>query len=106
MTSNNDGSTSDPVFDFACFLAASARGALEEGTMAASLRLVDALGRLPTICKDLKDRDEFLSEMCLRVSSDTSGSFLGSRQKFIEMLDDIMKRFAEESVRRNGLEKR
>ena len=37
----------DKEFDFFTFLIASARGSLEEGVFTASLRLIDAAGRVP-----------------------------------------------------------
>ncbi len=91
------------IFDFASFLATSARGSLEEGTMASSLRLVDALAKLPEIFPDLKERDIFVSEMCELVSKNANSRFLTSRVKYIEFLDELTKRFAREIAGRNGL---
>ncbi len=94
---------SDSVFDYATFLANSARGSLEEGVFSASLRLIDALGRLPQIVPESIDSDSFLKEITEIVNRGKTTNFLESRDAYIKFLDEILKRFAQEIKKRNGL---
>ena len=94
---------SDIVFDYATFLANSARGSLEEGTFSASLRIVDALSRLPNLLPDIVESDPFLKDITEFANRGKTISFLESRDAYIKFLDEILKRFAQEIKRRNGL---
>ena len=99
-TENADG-----MFDLACFLANSARGSLEEGVLSASLRLIDAVARLPSVCTDSgRKRDEFLEEMSRFISQNMTQDFLVSREKYVAFLDQIVSRFGKEVAKRNGLQ--
>ena len=93
----------DQVFDFATFLANSARGSLNEGVYSASLRLVDSLSRLSTLFPEQIEKDEFLKEMTEYARKGMTKNFLGSREEYIGFLDEMLKRFAREIKRRNGL---
>jgi hypothetical protein len=93
----------DQVFDFATFLANSARGSLEEGVFSASLRLVDALSRLPVLFPDQVEKDEFLRGMAEYAKKEMTQNFLGSREDYLDFLDEMLKRFAREIKRRNGI---
>jgi Family of unknown function (DUF6092) len=94
---------SEIVFDYATFLANSARGSLEEGVFSASLRLVDALSRLPQILPEDIESDPFLREITEFANRGKTISFLESKDAYIKFLDEILKRFAKEIKKRNGL---
>lgn len=100
---NTDRKRNEELFEFASFLLSSSRGCLEEGTMAASLRLLDALSRLPSICPNEIRQDEYLAALCERVSEKMNGSFLRSSKDYVKLLDDLMKDMAQEICARNGL---
>ena len=93
---------SDPVFDYATFLANSARGSLEEGVFSASLRLIDALSRLPEILPEVEN-DEFLKEVTEFANQGKTKSFPESKESYIKFLDEVLRRFAREIKKRNGL---
>jgi Family of unknown function (DUF6092) len=101
--SKKEESKSDSVFDYATFLANSARGSLEEGVFSSSLRLIDALGRLPQILPESIMSDPFLKEITEFADRGKTTSFLESREAYIKFLDEILKRFAQEIKKRNGL---
>ena len=93
----------EQVFDYATFLANSARGSLNEGVFSASLRLVDALSRLSVLFPEQIEKDEFLKEMTEYAKNGMTKNFLGSREEYLSFLDDMLRRFAREIKRRNGL---
>ena len=93
----------EQVFDYATFLANSARGSLNEGVFSASLRLVDALSRLSVLFPEQMEKDEFLKEMTEYAKNGMTKNFLGSREEYLSFLDDMLRRFAREIKRRNGL---
>lgn len=93
----------DPLFEFAAFLAAAARGSIDEGGMGASLRFLDALGRLPSIFTADTIRDDFLSQISEFVKENMDQDFLESREKYINLLDQLQVRFAKEIRKRSGL---
>jgi Family of unknown function (DUF6092) len=99
----NEESKEEQVFDYATFLANSARGSLNEGVFSASLRLVDALSRLSALFPEQIEKDEFLKEMTEYAKSGMTKNFLGSREEYLSFLDELLKRFAREIKRRNGL---
>ena len=94
---------SDNVFDYATFLANSARGSLEEGVFSASLRLIDALSRLAQILPESVESDPFLKEITEFANQGKTTSFLETREAYVKVLDEILRRFAKEIKRRNGL---
>ena len=96
-------SKDEQVFDYATFLANSARGSLNEGVFSASLRLVDALSRLSVLFPEQIEKDEFLKEMTEYAKKGMTKNFLGSREEYLSFLDDMLRRFAREIKRRNGL---
>jgi hypothetical protein len=93
----------EKVFDFATFLANSARGSLEEGVFSASLRLVDALSRLAALFPDEVSNDQFLREITDYARTGMTRNFLGSRESYVNFLDEMIRKFAREIKRRNGL---
>jgi hypothetical protein len=99
---SNDNN-SDPTFDFATFLVNSARGSLEEGVFSASLRLIDALGRLSLILPDLIEADPFLKEIAEYAREEKTKRFLESKESYVRFLDELLTRFAKEIKKRNGI---
>jgi hypothetical protein len=96
---------SERFFEFASFLASAARGSVEEGGLGASLRFLDAMSRLPTLTAK-PNEDKFLGEMSDLIKKRMNADFLASREKYIELLDEILVRFAKEIRMRNGLDSR
>jgi len=86
-------------------LVSSARGAPEEGALTASLRLVDAAGRLadlPGVSTD--DRDaRFLSTLQTAIREGMTGSYLESEERYLGFLDHLVEMVADEARLRNGL---
>jgi len=103
LSKKEEESKPDAIFDFATFLANSARGSLEEGVFSSSLRLIDALSRLPQILPESIASDPFLKEITEFANRGKTTSFLESREAYIKFLDEILKRFAQEIKKRNGL---
>ena len=95
--------SSEQFFEFASFLASAARGSVEEGGLGASLRFLDALSRLPGLTAKAND-DKFLGEMSELIKKRMNVDFLVAREKYIELLDEILVRFAKEIRRRSGLD--
>ena len=90
------------VFEFAAFLAAAARGSVDEGGMGASLRFLDALGRFPAIVPQ-SDAEDFLKSVAAYIQENMSQDFLESREKYLKLLDEIQVKFAKEIRRRYEL---
>lgn len=95
--------SSNAAFDYATFLANSARGSLEEGVFSASLRLIDALSRLPEILPGEVNADPFLKEITEFANKGKTTSFLESKENYIKFLDEVLRQFAREIKKRNGL---
>jgi hypothetical protein len=92
----------DAFFTLAAFLVASARGAIEEGVFTASLRLLDAAGRLAQLSTSHVD-DDFLAELGRRLKDEGSEAYLDSSERYVAFLDEILARVATEGGRRSGL---
>jgi hypothetical protein len=98
----------DKFFDFFAFLVTSARGALEEGVFAASLRLIDAAGRLTDLVPSDSDGREqfnynFLREMRAKIKEGMTSDYLGSQERYVAFLDSILEELASEVRKRNNL---
>jgi 2-hydroxy-3-keto-5-methylthiopentenyl-1-phosphate phosphatase len=93
----------DLAFDYATFLANSARGSLQEGVFSASLRLVEALERLSQVLPDQVEADPFLKEIVKFVKEEKTRRFLVSKESYIGFLDELLQRFAKEIKTRNGI---
>ena len=103
MTHNPPIVTSDEaLFNLVTFLVASARGAPEEGAQTASLRLIEAAGRLATIASDITG-DRFLAELGDSIVRDCSTRYLGSVETYLDFLDEQLGCVAREVRRRNDL---
>jgi hypothetical protein len=103
-----DGSSQPPrspdaVFDLLSFLVSSARGALEEGVYTASLRLLDAAGRLAALATE-QGADDFVARLGEQIRAEGTASYLESAETYIAFLDRVLSEVAGEIRRRNGLE--
>ena len=93
----------DKVFDFFAFLVTSARGSLEEGVFTASLRLIDAAGRLPDLFTSQSRDDKFLKEIQSKIREGMTKDYLGSEERYIAFLDSLLENVALEVRKRNNL---
>jgi len=93
----------DPFFRLTAFLIASARGALEEGVVTASLRLLDAAARLTSIAREYVD-DDFLADLGRSVAEAGPAAYLESTERYIGLLDEVLAAVATEGARRAGVE--
>lgn len=92
------------MFDFFAFLVTSARGSLEEGVFAASLRLIDAAKRVTELQPSGAEKDQFLTEMQLLIKNGMTKKYLGSEERYVMFLDSILEKLGAEVRRRNSLE--
>jgi len=95
----------DRLFELAAMLVSSARGAPEEGALTASLRLIDAAGRLADLpAAGATERDRrFLSSLQLAIRQGMTGSYLESEESYLSFLDRLVEFVADEARDRNGL---
>lgn len=91
------------LFDLVVFLVSGARGAPEEGAYTASLRLIDAAGRLARIAATADD-DQFLAELGERVGAAAGTRYMESTESYVAFLDGVLGEVAREVRRRNGLD--
>jgi hypothetical protein len=92
----------DPLFDLTSFLAVSARGTLEEGVYCGSLRLIDAIRKAIRAYPNAS-KDPFLAEMSSFIDSRFENDYLESEKKYVAFLDEIVAKFADEILKRNGV---
>ena len=90
------------MFSLTAFLASAARSGLEEGVFAATLRLVDTISRLLDLFPELLE-DEFFNETNVLLKENLTTTFLLSEEEYIEFLDNLLRRFATEVCKRNGI---
>ena len=98
----NSSPDPDALFDLASFLAVSARGTLEEGVYCGSLRLIDAIRKAIRAFPNATN-DPFLAEMSIFIDSKFEKDYLESEEKYIAFLDEIVAKFADEILKRNGV---
>jgi hypothetical protein len=91
------------LFDLVAFLVSGARGAPEEGVYTASLRLIEAAGRLAGIAAE-DGSDEFLRDLSARIREGATTTYLQSEEQYLAFLDDVLRTVAGEVRRRNGLD--
>jgi hypothetical protein len=84
------------------FLATAARGGLEEGVFTATYRLADTIRRLLELFPGYLD-DPFFLEVKETLEGNLSRAYLMSEAEYTAFLDDLLRRFATEVRRRNGL---
>jgi hypothetical protein len=98
MSPNDDRS----FFELTAFLVSSARGALEEGPVTASLRLITAAERLAELAPK-HCGGGFVQELGEQIANDATTSYLASRERYETFLDATLAAVAAEVLRRNGL---
>jgi hypothetical protein len=103
MSQSPPPDSADPFFALATFLVSSSRGAIEEGVFTASLRLLDAAGRLAALAAEHVD-DPFLAELGRLVQADGAAAYMDSAETYVAFLDDTLVKVAAEASRRSGLE--
>jgi hypothetical protein len=92
----------DPVFELVSFLVSGARGAPEEGVYTASLRLIEAAGRLSRIAA-ADGPDEFLAVLGETLRANASTKYMESPESYLAFLDEVLTSVAREVRRRNGV---
>jgi len=90
------------LFDLFVFLVSSARGAPQEGRYTASLRLIDAAGRLASI-STAGGGDEFVVRASERIRSDAANYYMHSTEEYLSFLDSVLRATSREVLRRNGV---
>ena len=91
-----------PVF---AFLASAARSGIDEGVYTATLRLVETISRLLEVFPELKD-DPFFKDVDGFVQDKMSKAYLASTEEYTAFLDELLRQFAVEVSKRNGIEPR
>ena len=88
------------IFDLATYLVASARDCVDEPLIYGPLRMLEGVNRIIMMGEsDPRYRDEFLSKMRSRVTTDVL-KVMSDREEFKKALDDLLLEFATESKRR------
>lgn len=93
----------DELFPLAAFLATSARGGLEEGIFTTTFRLVDTISRLMKIFPEVLE-DPFFRDVADFLDRNQNRAYLMSEEEYEKFLDDLLRRFANEICKRNGVE--
>jgi hypothetical protein len=91
------------LFPLLTFLSTAALGGLEEGVFTATYRLVDTIRRLLELFPEYL-RDPFFKDLNEVLESNLSRAYLMSEEEYTAFLDDLLRRFAAEVRKRNGLE--
>ncbi len=92
----------DDLFALFVFLVSSARGAPQEGRYTASLRLIDAAGRLAKLSAAGRT-DAFVARVGERIRSEAANQYMQSTDGYLGFLDDVLRATSREVLRRNGL---
>ena len=88
------------IFDLATYLVASARDCVDEPLIYGPLRMLEGVNRIILMGEgDPRFRDDFLSKMRARVTTDVL-KVMSDREEFKKALDDLLLEFAAESRRR------
>jgi hypothetical protein len=87
---------SEPLFEHALYLVASARDCLDEPLIYGPFRMIEGVSRLIESCPE----DEFLRAQ-KDVIDREKYEVMADRDRFAAWLDEILRQFAAESKRRN-----
>ena len=90
------------LFPLMTFLSTAARGGLEEGVFTATYRLVDTIRRLLELFPKYLE-DAFFRELNEELTTNLNKAYLMSEEEYTAFLDDLLRRFAAEVRKRNGL---
>lgn len=95
------------LFDVLVFLAASARGCVDEPSSYGSFRLVDALGKLLDLPKHVPclKADPFLRRIKAEIDR-KKFLVITDPEGFKKFLDELVREFARELKRRKGIRRR
>jgi hypothetical protein len=88
----------DRLFEHAVYLVASARDCLDEPLIYGPFRMIEGVSRLIGAFPD----DSFLDDAKERIDSEKY-EVMGDRERFAEWLDELLRQFAAEAKRRNGV---
>ena len=91
------------LFPLFAFLASAARSGIDEGVYTATLRLVDTISRLLEVFPELKE-EPFFKDIDGFVREKMSKAYLASPEEYIAFLDELLRQFAVEVSKRNGIE--
>ena len=100
---NSDSRFNEDMFSLTAFLASAARSGLEEGVFTATYRLVDTISRLLELFPELLE-DEFFNETNVLLKENLTTAYLMSEEEYTEFLDNLLRRFATEVCKRNGID--
>lgn len=89
------------IFELALFLLTSARGCVSEPRIYGSLRLLEAISKLPDLYSktNLSKRDQFLRDAKRRIDENKS-KVMSSETAFVGFIDEMIDDFTEELKRR------
>lgn len=99
---SSDSRFNEELFSLTAFLASAARSGLEEGVFATTYRLVDTISRLLELFPELLE-DEFFSELDILLKENMTTAYHLSEEEYTEFLDNLLRRFAIEICKRNGI---
>jgi hypothetical protein len=99
---NLDSKRDDALFQYASFLATSARGTLEEGVFVGSFRLIDAIIKLVGLFPQLRD-DAFFAPLLAKLDAGFRRAYFMEEAEYKAFLDEVVVMFANEIRRREGL---
>ncbi len=105
MTVKAKQSAEEYVFGLAMYMLTSARGLVDEPRMYGPLRLVESISRLvelPEFASCIK-RDSFLGAMKRKIDQNKF-EVMASEERFVNFLDELIREFAAELKRREGIE--
>lgn len=91
------------LFPLTTFLATAARGGLEEGVFTTTYRVVDTIRRLMELFPEALE-DPFFHEINELLKNNLDRAYLMSEDEYTAFLDDLLRRFASEIRKRNGLD--
>jgi Family of unknown function (DUF6092) len=99
---SSDAKPDPDLFPLMTFLSTAARGGLEEGVFTATYRLVDTIRRLLELFPRYLE-DPFFHELHEVLETNLNKAYLMSEEEYTAFLDDLLRRFAAEVRKRNGL---
>ncbi len=79
----------DAFFDLFCYMAASARGLVDEPKMYGPLRLIESIERMIGILEDEGRTDEFYLKLKDKIH-ENKYVLMSDEDEFIELLDDVV----------------
>lgn len=91
----------NPLFEVATYLVAAARDCVDEPQHYGPLRMVEATSRLIAASQGLDGaQDPWLASMRERIERE---KYIFDPQAFVTWIDDVLRAFTKETLRRNGV---